>query len=1203
MSGNYIDLGSLNFKNENGFSIETYLKFTSDNFDTCFFTLSFDKYRSNDLSIIGKSTPFSDTYESFPGIDVSHIDKDDLINIIEINESDFKFQKNIWYHLILNVDSSSNGTIIINGTQIKQSTIGQIKDDSVRTKCYLGISTEAAELDTTVKNYPQMNVKFFRIYDNSLSNEQIDLIYTLKNNKLLFKPYIEDTVFKLNNKFKSVVNQVRDPTYAFDFRFYNGKVSFDYLSGLPVHYKNVYSDYTGCKFSDLLDTSVNYPSSDLNLPASLTFSPNLQTTNNSFSIELFTHFYSNSITTNYRNYIFDLTNQDQNGAITSKIEFFQSNTGIGVGLLGSDNNYQIIFDGFNYDIFKNNNLENKMLHIALVFSNTSDNNSLLKIYVTDETYWNTNKSVNKIVEKTIDIDLSILNGTYNNSFIGNKNPINLSASNYTGNTQGKKMDLKYFRIYNNTSLTESELNSLYLFKDDDRIYEIKKVFTPNDDLEFKSALFLYFDRSEFSSYHRFGKLKNWDTKNVTDMSYLTDYLSLSDDAVSKFNTESEIDINTYFQKNYGIDFNNVLIHKNEIADYVSNYFNEDLKNWNTTNVTNMKYMFSGAKNFNSDITKKIHMPYGDLDNTLIEFSNEEGTHTAWDLSSVQDFSYMFSGCESFNTNITTWQFDLNADLTNIFENATLFNNTFKDHYNFNVSPDFYFFNKVPILDIDLYSNVSIHYSNDQNSIEYIDSINSYGKIQHWDTSKITNLNKLFEKKNINFDITNWDVSNVQNFNGLFKDSINFNQDISNWNVSSSTSMNSMFLNCTDFNQDISNWNVENCKDFASTFKNTSFNCNLSSWNVENAENFSSMFENTPFNQPLNDWQMNKIKEISKMFKNCTKFNQPLDKWYDKMSNVKNFHGLFYGNKEFNQDLSSWITLSATRMDEMFYDCHKFNSVLNTWDVFSVENFSNMFYNNYLFDQDISNWTTGFFATNFSGMFYNCHKFNSPLGDWDVSKVQDFSNMFHNNHLFNQDISNWLTLSAVNLRGMFFGCSIYDQPMSNWELSNATDISSMFNGANLFNQDLSSWNISNVTNISNIFQNAFEFNGDIQNWNVSNVLLMNSVFQNARKFNGIITNWDVGNVLQMNYMFYNAKLFNQNLNSFWDFTNVISYIGMFQNASSFDQDIKFKNINTNAIFFMMFKGATKILENYSNTIDNLGTPDYEAILNIGIDSPL
>ena len=59
----------------------------------------------------------------------------------------------------------------------------------------------------------------------------------------------------------------------------------------------------------------------------------------------------------------------------------------------------------------------------------------------------------------------------------------------------------------------------------------------------------------------------------------------------------------------------------------------------------------------------------------------------------------------------------------------------------------------------------------------------YGDINSWNVSKITDMSRLFYKKeHFNSDISNWDVSNVTDMSDMFGFALSFNQNIGSWNV-------------------------------------------------------------------------------------------------------------------------------------------------------------------------------------------------------------------------------------------------------------------------------------------------------------------------------------------------------------------------------------------------------------------------------------
>jgi surface protein len=189
-----------------------------------------------------------------------------------------------------------------------------------------------------------------------------------------------------------------------------------------------------------------------------------------------------------------------------------------------------------------------------------------------------------------------------------------------------------------------------------------------------------------------------------------------------------------------------------------------------------------------------------------------------------------------------------------------------------------------------------------NPDSHIETISTYGKIEDWDVSQITDMNHLFYGiRGFNEPIGKWDVSNVTNMSSMFKNTQSFNQNISNWDVSKVTNMSSMFHAAYEFNQNISNWNVSNVTDMSNMFRLAEeFNQDISNWNVSNVTNMNSMFKSDDinnddgqqeyykFNQPIGNWNVSNVTNILMMFENSNNFNNSLSNWKDKLSKeVKN----------------------------------------------------------------------------------------------------------------------------------------------------------------------------------------------------------------------------------------------------------------------------------------------------------------------------
>ena len=97
----------------------------------------------------------------------------------------------------------------------------------------------------------------------------------------------------------------------------------------------------------------------------------------------------------------------------------------------------------------------------------------------------------------------------------------------------------------------------------------------------------------------------------------------ADTSKYKYDNEKILNINAWNTRN--VTKMNTLF----LFTKVNNVFNEDISNWDTSNVVNMMGMFSSCQMFNQNISN-------------------------WDTSNVMDMSLMFANCTNFNQNISKW---------------------------------------------------------------------------------------------------------------------------------------------------------------------------------------------------------------------------------------------------------------------------------------------------------------------------------------------------------------------------------------------------------------------------------------------------------------------------------------------------------------------------------------------------------------------
>jgi surface protein len=244
------------------------------------------------------------------------------------------------------------------------------------------------------------------------------------------------------------------------------------------------------------------------------------------------------------------------------------------------------------------------------------------------------------------------------------------------------------------------------------------------------------------------------------------------------------------------------------------FFNQPLNNWNTSNVTDMNYMFARAIKFgNQDVTP----PNSEDGNP----PSLKGDISGWNTSNVTNMSFMFGSAMSFNGDITKWDTSSVTKMNYMFQNATSFNRDI----NTSLTGKYIFFSKDGTLLLPE-SKYYFYYSWDTGSVKNMQSMfrdaeSFNGDISRWNTNQVTNMSYMFKNailfdKDINRSLEDendpfsnkfWDTINVKNMEGMFTGATSFNGDISRWDVRKVRYMAEMFYDAKKFNGDITNWDI------------------------------------------------------------------------------------------------------------------------------------------------------------------------------------------------------------------------------------------------------------------------------------------------------------------------------------------------------------------------------------------------------------
>ena len=148
----------------------------------------------------------------------------------------------------------------------------------------------------------------------------------------------------------------------------------------------------------------------------------------------------------------------------------------------------------------------------------------------------------------------------------------------------------------------------------------------------------------------YGKIQDWNTSQVTDMSYAFESKPTFNGDISNWNTSSVTNMSYMF--------------------FGASNFNGNIGNWNTSSVINMTAMFTNAVDFNQPLNS------WDVSNVFVMASMFLNANVFnqplnnWDVSSVENMTSMFRLAQSFNQPLNSWVVSQVINCSNFSNGAT-----------------------------------------------------------------------------------------------------------------------------------------------------------------------------------------------------------------------------------------------------------------------------------------------------------------------------------------------------------------------------------------------------------------------------------------------------------------------------------------------------------------------------------------------------
>ena len=213
---------------------------------------------------------------------------------------------------------------------------------------------------------------------------------------------------------------------------------------------------------------------------------------------------------------------------------------------------------------------------------------------------------------------------------------------------------------------------------------------------------------------------------------------------------------------------------------------------------------------------------------------------------------------------------------------------------------------------------------------------TYGIMAEWDTSQVTDMNRLFEgaidfnSKELKF----WNTASVTSFSYMFAGCRLFDQSLESWDFSSAQALDGMFNGALSYNQDMigGGWTqTSKVTNTAAMFKGaTYFNGDVSGLDTSNVEDMSLMFYLAASFQGkgIETWDVSKVVRMDRLFMSASSFDGDVREWTPRSATT--MFSMFEDAVSFSRDISGWhssLSRDLINLSQMFYHAQSFDHKL------------------------------------------------------------------------------------------------------------------------------------------------------------------------------------------------------------------------------------------------------------------------------------